>query len=494
MAKREKLEGRFLFSRNERLEILKKSDGKCSHCGKTLDGFFTVDHVIPLNKGGSNDNDNLVALCESCNKEKADLIVEPASYFKYVRQDILELLLKNQEKYKNDFEWFAKDTLLPEDIVELKLAYAPMLKGMASKCRKGECIRTKYVQVSCFIKRASEGDLEKLIKFCREEVIKSLRFEKLKDALNSAIEHDMLNWFNNGAIYYLANPNGSIRAVIPVLLSPFDDNFSAEDVNTCDGVIPYFPLTFQLKHDFNYNVAIARVYAYILSNMVKVLKRPVYYRAKVSLAFGLGSHLGMDTISFLSDEVCGLDFIDDNDYLTESYFTGKWGSSDDSVLSTDFIENYKHELSSGFDFNPLPTDRFKYLSLNNGKPQLWVKDDLDVDSFIEKRRHFGKFLARTLGYKVINDKHIVATVEDDYNYIDLELSKLSVPNGVEIPKTIPVYINTQLKRGGLRPIEIDENCAIRKSEVNLYAYHKQCGTKVVKCKYKKGLELEINEG
>lgn len=41
-------------------------DWKCKKCKKKLEASFQVDHIIPLHKGGSNDDSNLSALCVSC--------------------------------------------------------------------------------------------------------------------------------------------------------------------------------------------------------------------------------------------------------------------------------------------------------------------------------------------------------------------------------------------------------------------------------------------
>lgn len=35
-------------------------------------GVISIDHVIPLSKGGSNEMDNLVTACCYCNKKKHD--------------------------------------------------------------------------------------------------------------------------------------------------------------------------------------------------------------------------------------------------------------------------------------------------------------------------------------------------------------------------------------------------------------------------------------
>lgn len=43
---------------------------KCKHCGDMLDATFEVDHVVDLQFGGSNNVDNLVALCRNCHGKK----------------------------------------------------------------------------------------------------------------------------------------------------------------------------------------------------------------------------------------------------------------------------------------------------------------------------------------------------------------------------------------------------------------------------------------
>jgi predicted restriction endonuclease len=43
---------------------------KCGNCGSTLDETYEVDHRIALFKGGSNEIENLVALCPHCHRKK----------------------------------------------------------------------------------------------------------------------------------------------------------------------------------------------------------------------------------------------------------------------------------------------------------------------------------------------------------------------------------------------------------------------------------------
>jgi len=50
--------------RKRRAIILKMHDYMCAYCG---DEANTVDHVIPMSKGGIDNIDNLVAACSRCN-------------------------------------------------------------------------------------------------------------------------------------------------------------------------------------------------------------------------------------------------------------------------------------------------------------------------------------------------------------------------------------------------------------------------------------------
>lgn len=61
-------------------------DGRCAQCGRTPteDGVkLHVDHKIPQNWGGTNDPENLQALCSECNEGKKNLY---ASYDKYAEE------------------------------------------------------------------------------------------------------------------------------------------------------------------------------------------------------------------------------------------------------------------------------------------------------------------------------------------------------------------------------------------------------------------------
>jgi len=45
----------------------------CGNCNKTLPAWFEVDHTVRLDNGGTNNIDNLVALCRDCHGQKTSL-------------------------------------------------------------------------------------------------------------------------------------------------------------------------------------------------------------------------------------------------------------------------------------------------------------------------------------------------------------------------------------------------------------------------------------
>lgn len=48
--------------------VHKRYNGKCVRCGSTE--HLTIDHIIPISKGGNMIKDNLQLMCYNCNQEK----------------------------------------------------------------------------------------------------------------------------------------------------------------------------------------------------------------------------------------------------------------------------------------------------------------------------------------------------------------------------------------------------------------------------------------
>ncbi|MEC1157563.1 HNH endonuclease [Cytobacillus horneckiae] len=55
------------------IEVFEFFDGVCAYCETKLDqSRLSMDHIIPLSKGGANTQSNIVVACQSCNKRKHD--------------------------------------------------------------------------------------------------------------------------------------------------------------------------------------------------------------------------------------------------------------------------------------------------------------------------------------------------------------------------------------------------------------------------------------
>jgi 5-methylcytosine-specific restriction endonuclease McrA len=54
--------------RKVRAKVIERDKGICSYCGDP--GSNEVDHVVPLDAGGTDDMENLVCACGWCNRSK----------------------------------------------------------------------------------------------------------------------------------------------------------------------------------------------------------------------------------------------------------------------------------------------------------------------------------------------------------------------------------------------------------------------------------------
>ena len=78
--------GRVPLTTEIRLEVIFRDRMICQHCGKKgkktgqgPDGLqWEIDHIIPVSKGGTNEMNNLVLSCKTCNQWKKARWIEPA--------------------------------------------------------------------------------------------------------------------------------------------------------------------------------------------------------------------------------------------------------------------------------------------------------------------------------------------------------------------------------------------------------------------------------
>tara|TARA_B100001057_G_C22443882_1_gene792283 strand:- start:21 stop:356 length:336 start_codon:yes stop_codon:yes gene_type:complete len=57
-------------SESKKKYIASNQKWRCAHCTNLLDNTYEVDHIIALYRGGTNELDNLEALCRNCHGKK----------------------------------------------------------------------------------------------------------------------------------------------------------------------------------------------------------------------------------------------------------------------------------------------------------------------------------------------------------------------------------------------------------------------------------------
>ena len=58
------------ISRTLERKVLCEQQYNCNDCGKQLDEYFQIDHIVRRADGGTNDRENLQALCQPCHAKK----------------------------------------------------------------------------------------------------------------------------------------------------------------------------------------------------------------------------------------------------------------------------------------------------------------------------------------------------------------------------------------------------------------------------------------
>lgn len=203
MTERVKTRERVLFDKEKKIKILHKSKGVCSHCGKLLDvETMTVDHVIPLSKGGTNELKNLVALCNDCNQSKNNYVVDPEDYFKHLDWVYLKDLIKSYEYYSENVKWVSKRQVFSEDmqcITAISNAGIFLDKGKSLvKAKYSDLDDIYYAYIKVHDRKCNK-------RYSREE----------RSMVKSFIEFI----FINGCFYIYRNQSGDVSLVLPVFMS-----------------------------------------------------------------------------------------------------------------------------------------------------------------------------------------------------------------------------------------------------------------------------------
>lgn len=203
---RKKVVERVWFSKDVKEDILRKSDGVCAHCGcpVAIGDNFTVEHVVPISKGGTNDLVNIVALCHTCNTTKGDCVWHPYEYLTYLHDENKKELGEYIDKYFRDKRWFTRNNFCQVDFkkIEVNMTFA----GKQKTVRKGNQTLSSQICMTVYYKlqKALYCDLQDIY----DMQIAYMKRNKLK-VDKTAIKETISSAFINGAIYYVARSDGT---------------------------------------------------------------------------------------------------------------------------------------------------------------------------------------------------------------------------------------------------------------------------------------------
>lgn len=161
------------FTRDEKIKVMEKTGCRCGKCGQSLHPKeATVDHIIPLSKGGLNDEYNLIALCNNCNQDKADFLYSIEEYYKYILPEYMDIYQSYHDFAVNELytqSLFGYDTRVYNVYPEQQRR---IIENMINRRAKKAQIDKVYEQigVKVLLKPAYLGDAEEILQLIQSSL------------------------------------------------------------------------------------------------------------------------------------------------------------------------------------------------------------------------------------------------------------------------------------------------------------------------------------
>ena len=166
--------------------ILIRDKFECQYCGSHE--YLEIDHIIPLTKGGTNEDNNLITACHRCNHLKSDLDLEvfidkyknKIVFLDRVSKILDTLKEKEKEKEQDKDKEIEKDIKLYGEYLNVSLnkeQYGKLLSMCASEKLLNELIDSFSINIEIGKERPYEASLP------------NAHFERLKSYYNFRRKH-----------------------------------------------------------------------------------------------------------------------------------------------------------------------------------------------------------------------------------------------------------------------------------------------------------------
>lgn len=107
------------WTEEEKHNTLKACNNRCACCSTKLDmKTLTIEHVVPISKGGENVEENFVVLCKTCNSRKGNKFCWPGGYYMALdnrgKMIVIENYTKDWVRRNIDLEYVKEYPMIAE--------------------------------------------------------------------------------------------------------------------------------------------------------------------------------------------------------------------------------------------------------------------------------------------------------------------------------------------------------------------------------------------
>lgn len=320
--KRVKEDIRYVFTLDEKKEMLKRTKGVCAHCGKTLTvgtKDCTAEHIVPISKGGKNEKNNLICMCKKCNLDKGNDIVPP-NWYNYITEEEKPAVKRLIFRYFKDYCHISKNNLLPVD---------QWITSIEFNAKYGDCITDESGKVIKVTKKVTWRKANYHTDFDR--IVEIYEKYNLKNNLhNDSVKNGVRTLFNVGCIYYLESGNKDIKAIVPFFMSNmYLDQCMKKSIygsSKVNKTVPslYFTYVINCTSKFVYARAIYDFVHFVVMNMCKTLDTSIMLHNGICFA---SKTLVKELRYFMPEEGCSLE--DNSLYWSAFYSEGEEGKVSD---------------------------------------------------------------------------------------------------------------------------------------------------------------------